>query len=171
VNRLVHRSAAAAAGLLLLTTAACGGGGDGGSSAEPAGDANSKSATKAGVTLETATSGLGQILVDSRGMTLYMFDPDKQARSTCEGDCLAAWPPVPGPAKAGTGVDPALLGTTRAPDGTTMATYNDWPLYYWVKDEQAGDVTGQAVDDMWWVMSPDGSPVRRMPAVSGGVAY
>jgi predicted lipoprotein with Yx(FWY)xxD motif len=171
VNRLVHRSAAAAAGLLLLTTAACGGGGDGGGSAEPADDANSKSPTKTAATLETATSDFGRILVDSEGMTVYMFDPDEQRRSTCEGDCLAAWPPVEGPVEAGPGVDESLLGTTKAPDGTTMATYNGWPLYYWVQDRQSGDVTGQAVQGVWWVMGPDGVPVRQEPAVTGGVAY
>lgn len=172
MNRLVHRSAQAAAALLLLSVAACGGGGGGGNgAAAPAEDATPQSGTQAVATLETADSEYGQILVDSKGMALYMFDPDQQGRSTCEGDCLAAWPPVPGPAEAGEGVDQSLLGTTKAPDGTTMATYNDWPLYYWVKDKRPGDVTGQAVNDVWWVMSPDGRPIRQMPQGSGGSAY
>jgi predicted lipoprotein with Yx(FWY)xxD motif len=168
VNRLIHRSAATAAGLLLLTTAACGGGGGGGGSAQPADKANQKSGTSSASTLETADSGFGQILVDSKGMTLYMFDPDKQSgNSVCDAECLQAWPVYDGPAKAGQGVDQSLLGTTKSTDGQTMATYNDWPLYYFVKDSQPGDVAGQAVNDVWWVMSPDGKPIRQMPAQSG----
>ena len=114
-------------------------------------------------TVETADSGFGQILVDSKGMTLYMFDPDQGGNSTCDAECLQAWPPVEAPAAAGKGVDDSLLGRTKATDGTTMATYNDWPLYYWVEDKQPGDVTCQAVGDVWWVLSPDGKPIRQTP--------
>ncbi len=169
MNRLIHRSATVAAALLLLVAAACGGGGDSSGAAEPAEDTTSQSPTQqAATTVETADSEYGQILVDSKGMTLYMFDPDKGGKSTCEGDCLAAWPPVEGPAEAGSGVDDSLLGTTKATDGTTMATYNDWPLYYWVEDKKPGDVTGQAVNDVWWVLTPDGTPIREQPQASGG---
>ncbi|HEX2177564.1 MAG TPA: hypothetical protein VHG70_16795 [Nocardioidaceae bacterium] len=164
MNRLIRRSATAASVLLLLTAAACGGGGDSNGSAEPAEQTTSQSPTQqAATTVETARSDFGPILVDSEGMTLYMFDPDQGGQSTCEGDCLVAWPPVEGPAEAGSGVDDSLLGTTKATDGTTMATYNDWPLYYWVDDKQPGDVTGQAVNDVWWVLTPDGKPIREMP--------
>jgi predicted lipoprotein with Yx(FWY)xxD motif len=175
VRSLISRTAAVAAALLLLTAAACGGGGDT-QSAEPAEQASSRtpaeqsaspspesSGRQAATTIETARSEFGEILVDSEGMTLYMFDPDRGGESTCEGDCLVAWPPVEGPAEAGAGVDDSMLGTTKATDGTTMATYNDWPLYYWVDDKRPGDVTGQAVNDVWWVLGPDGEPIRQMP--------
>jgi predicted lipoprotein with Yx(FWY)xxD motif len=164
VRRLVLRSAAAAAALLLLT-AACGGGGDNGS-AEPAGD--SEQSPAAASTLETAESDFGSILVDSEGMTLYMFDPDEQGPSVCDAGCLQAWPIVEGPADAGQGVDDSMLGTTESTEGTTMATYNDWPLYYFVKDKAPGDVTGQGDGGVWWVIGPDGQPVREKSQASGG---
>ena len=175
MNRLTHRGAAAASTLLLLAAAACGGGGGSSDSAQPADDSNSQSTsqsgTRAATTLQTAQSEFGPILVDSRGMTLYMFDPDQGGQSTCDAECLAAWPPVEGPADAGKGVDDSLLGTAKATDGTTIATYNGWPLYYWVKDQQPGDVTGQAVSDVWWVLNPDGKPIReRAQAADGGNA-
>jgi predicted lipoprotein with Yx(FWY)xxD motif len=170
VNGLIRRSVTSAAALLLLATAACGGGGDSGS-AEQDDDATPQSRTSAATTLETAKSDLGEILVDAEGMTLYMFDPDEQGQSVCDAGCLEAWPVVEGPVTAGAGVDASLLGTAKATDGSTMATYNDWPLYYFVQDEQAGDVTGQGDGDVWWVMSPDGRPIRQMPpAQSGGGA-
>jgi predicted lipoprotein with Yx(FWY)xxD motif len=166
VNRVVHRGAAVASTLLLLVTAACGGGGDSGDSApadDPNSQSNSKSGTQTATMVETAESKFGPILVDSTGMTLYMFDPDQGGGSTCDAECLEAWPPVEAPAAAGKGVDGSMLGTTRATDGTRMATYNGWPLYYWAQDQRPGDVTGQAVNDVWWVMDPDGRPVRQAP--------
>jgi predicted lipoprotein with Yx(FWY)xxD motif len=156
VKRLIHRSTGAAAMLLLLAVSACGGGGSDEPETPGAGQA-------AASTVETTTSEYGTILTDAEGMTLYMFDPDADGKSTCDAECLQAWPVFPAPAKAGQGVDASLLGTTKATDGTTMATYNGWPLYYWVDDTQPGDVTGQAVGDVWWVMGPDGTPIREKP--------
>jgi predicted lipoprotein with Yx(FWY)xxD motif len=164
VRRLVLRGAGATAALLLLT-AACGGGGDGGS-AEPADD--SEQSPAAASTLETAESDFGSILVDSEGMTLYMFDPDEQGPSVCDAGCLQAWPIVEGPADAGQGVDDSMLGTTESTEGTTMATYNDWPLYYFAKDKAPGEVTGQGDGGVWWVIGPDGVPIREEPQASGG---
>ena len=94
--------------------------------------------------MATAESDLGTILVDGEGLTLYLFMPDAQGPSTCEGDCLAAWPALVGPATAGEGVDESLLATaTRADDGSEQVTYNGWPLYYFAQDSAPGDVNGQ----------------------------
>jgi predicted lipoprotein with Yx(FWY)xxD motif len=159
VNRLIHRSATAAATLLLLAVSACAGGG---ADEREAPEAEGSGQPAAASTVETADSRYGTILTDGEGMTLYMFDPDSAGQSTCDAECLQAWPVFEGPAKAGPGVDDSLLGTAKATDGTTMATYNGWPLYYWVDDQRAGDVTGQGVGEVWWVMGPDGEPIRRM---------
>ena len=111
-------------------------------------------------TVMTADSELGTILVDGEGLTLYMFVPDAQGPSTCEDDCLAAWPSFTGPATAGEGVDESLLGTAvRADDGTEQVTYNGWPLYYYGQDSAAGDVNGQGVGDVWFVLDPAGEPI------------
>lgn len=106
---------------------------------------------------------LGDILVGSDGRTLYMFDPDTQGdgTSTCSGGCAEAWPPLTVEASptAGAAVT-AELDTFERTDGTTQITANGWPLYYFANDEVAGDANGQGVNDVWWVLRPDGTPVR-----------
>jgi predicted lipoprotein with Yx(FWY)xxD motif len=103
-------------------------------------------------------AALGSFLVDSKGMSLYIFTKDSPNTSVCNGGCAAAWPPLltTGAPIAGTGVTASMLGTTSRADGTTQVTYNGMPLYYWAKDKVAGDVTGQGVQNVWFVISPAG---------------
>jgi predicted lipoprotein with Yx(FWY)xxD motif len=106
---------------------------------------------------------LGKILVDSAGMTLYLFDKDVAGKSNCSGDCLAKWPALTVKDEdetmtPGEGVTAKLEVIDRG-DGTYQITANGMPLYYFVKDTKAGDTTGQAVGDVWWVLSPDGTKV------------
>jgi len=94
-------------------------------------------------------------------MTLYMFTKDEADKSNCSGNCLTNWPPLltQGSPTLGEGVDPALVGSASLPDGSKIVTYNHMPLYYYVKDTKAGDVTGQNVGNVWFVVSPDGKSV------------
>ncbi|WP_344676728.1 hypothetical protein [Tessaracoccus defluvii] len=92
-------------------------------------------------------------------MTLYLFTKDAPGSSACEGQCLINWPPLVGEPAAGDGVDASLLGSFQRSDGTTQATYNGWPLYYWKNDAAPGDVTGQNVPDVWFVLDAAGNPV------------
>jgi predicted lipoprotein with Yx(FWY)xxD motif len=105
---------------------------------------------------------LGSFLVDDKGMTLYLFTKDTANTSNCYDKCATAWPPLltTGTAASGDGVDGSKLGTTQRKDGTTQVTYNGWPLYYYVKDKAAGDVTGQDVGGVWYVVSPAGDKVE-----------
>ncbi len=164
--------------VLALVLAACGGGTDTGEvgdddtgpvetamDTESPADEDTATETETGMaegeaTVAVASSDLGDILVDGEGMTLYLFIPDDQGTPTCTEGCAETWPLFEGPATAGDGVDDGLLGTADHPSGTTMATYNDWPLYYFAPDEQPGDTNGQGVGDNWFVVSPDGEPVR-----------
>jgi predicted lipoprotein with Yx(FWY)xxD motif len=104
---------------------------------------------------------LGQILVDGKGMTLYMFTKDQADKSNCDADCLAKWPPLltQGNPTLGAGVDAAQIGFATLADGSKVVTYNHMPLYYWVNDSVAGDTTGQGVGSVWYVVSPAGIPV------------
>jgi predicted lipoprotein with Yx(FWY)xxD motif len=104
---------------------------------------------------------LGQILVDQTGMTVYLFVADSGTASTCYTSCATIWPPVltAGPPQAGTGATASLLGTTQRTDGKVEVTYAGHPLYYFVQDKAAGDVTGQGINGfggLWWVLSPAG---------------
>jgi predicted lipoprotein with Yx(FWY)xxD motif len=104
---------------------------------------------------------LGKILVDGKGMTLYVFTKDAPDKSNCDAGCLANWPPLltQGAPQLGAGVDDSLVGSTTLADGRKIVTYNHMPLYYYVADSKPGDTTGQDVGSVWFVVSPDGKAV------------
>ena len=98
---------------------------------------------------------LGNYLVDGNGNTLYWFTKDSVGQSACTGDCIKNWPAF----TTSSVVVPSALKTvdfstiTRA-DGTKQVAYKGYPLYYWVKDKKRGDVTGQDVNKVWYVIDP-----------------
>jgi len=105
---------------------------------------------------------LGSFLVDDKGMSLYLFTKDTPNTSVCYDKCAAAWPPLltTGAPVAGQGVDTSKFGTTTRQDGSMQVTYNGWPLYYFAKDKAPGDVTGQGVGDVWFVVSAAGEQIN-----------
>jgi predicted lipoprotein with Yx(FWY)xxD motif len=107
-------------------------------------------------------SRFGSFLVDDKGVTLYIFTKDTPNTTTCYDKCAAAWPALltAGQPVAGDGLDAGKLGTTTRTDGTTQVTYNGWPLYYFAKDKQAGDTTGQNVGSVWYVIAPTGDAIK-----------
>ena len=120
---------------------------------------------------------LGTILTDASGRTLYLFTPDERDISNCAGGCALAWPPlvtIDEPV-AGDGVTGDLLGTAAREGGYTQATYNGWPLYYFVFDEKPGDTNGQNSGDVWFVVTPAGEagptepPAPEPPSVGDGI--
>ncbi len=102
---------------------------------------------------------LGSFLVDSNGMTLYIFANDKAGQSNCNGTCANNWPPLltNGAPTAGTGVTASMLGTITRADGTTQVTYNGMPLYYFAADKAPGDTNGEGKGGVWYVMTPAGT--------------
>jgi predicted lipoprotein with Yx(FWY)xxD motif len=71
-----------------------------------------------------------------------------------------------GAPQAGAGVQASLLGTTTRTDGKVEVTYAGHPLYYFVKDKAAGDVTGQGINGfgaLWWVVAPSGASITIKP--------
>lgn len=110
--------------------------------------------------IEVASTDLGEMLVDGDGNSLYLFIPDAQGDSTCYDDCEANWPPLTDGAEAGPDVDAALIGSTTRTDGSDQVTYNGWPLYYFAGDAAPGDTNGQGLNDVWFVVSPAGEPIR-----------
>jgi len=121
------------------------------------------------VVLSRSIPGLGEIITDGKGFTLYMYAPDHRGRSQCSGFCAQQWPPLVLPRgvtrpKAGPGVRASLLGTVRRANGQLQITYGGWPLYLWIGDGSPGQATGQA-DDMglWYVLSVTGAVDRGTP--------
>jgi predicted lipoprotein with Yx(FWY)xxD motif len=146
---------------------ACGSSGDGtsasqsqpasGAYAAPTSGSSSAAPASASAAVNSNKTGLGAILVDGKGLALYLFEKDKGGKSACDGACAQAWPPLltNGKATPGAGVKTSLLGTTTRSDGKTQVTYDGWPLYYYAGDKAPGDMNGQNVDAFgaeWYVI-------------------
>jgi len=126
--------------------------------------ATGQAASAATVSLRAISGIPHKALVGSAGRALYLFEADKNGTSACSGKCAAAWPPdtVTGTPQAGSGVNQALLGTIKRPDGTLQVTYNGHPLYYFTGDSGAGAAHGQgskAFGAGWYVVSASGSKI------------
>ncbi|MBL0886267.1 hypothetical protein HGK34_08290 [Myceligenerans sp. I2] len=163
--------AAAPALALMFVLAGCSGGsdtgGDTGGYGAPAeesdsGDAGMDDGGMAAASLGVADTDLGTIVTDGDGMTVYQFDSDTQGsgESTCAGECLAAWPPVHGGDDVQADGVTGEIGTITGSDGEPQLTLDGWPLYYFASDTQPGDTMGQGVKGVWWVVTPQGEPVR-----------
>ncbi|GAA2436250.1 SCO0930 family lipoprotein [Streptomyces macrosporus] len=136
-----------------------GGYGDGGSdSTEQAGRSTDRGGP-AGVLTLREDAELGEVVADDKGWTLYRFDKDSAdpPASNCDGDCAAAWPPVPADdAGAASGMDPELLGSVERSDGSTQLTLGGRPVYRYAKDTEPGDTKGHGVGGTWSALAADG---------------
>jgi predicted lipoprotein with Yx(FWY)xxD motif len=116
------------------------------------------------------------IVVDARGISLYMFQIETDGTPVCtpqqDPRCAVLWPPLTtvDPPIAGRGIRASLLGTATWPDGTLQVTYRRHPLYYFHGgngfsrgDRRAGQIRGQGIAAVWWVLSPKGKAIRRIP--------
>ncbi len=160
----------AAIAALALTAAACGGSGTTPPSTSGGGGAGTTASTSGTVAL--AKTGIGDVLVDEKGMTVYLFEKDSNGKSACSGACAELWPPltIAGSPTAGSGIDSAKLGTTTRPDGTTQVTYNGHPLYLFSADRKPGDTNGEGLDDFgaeWYAVSAKGDSVEADSGNSG----
>ena len=106
----------------------------------------------------TQTTTLSKFLVDGAGRTLYMFTKDTKDTSNCYTKCEQSWAPLLTVDKPtlGDGVDASLLGSATRKDGSVQVTYGGWPLYYFSKDAAPGDINGQGVGQVWYVITPAG---------------
>ena len=106
------------------------------------------------IPLKKVTSDRVSYLVDAKGMTLYIFDKDKEpGKSACYGGCAKSWPPyAPAAAAQAELVSPLTLITRD--DGTKQYAYKGKPLYYYEKDNTPGDVKGEGVGKAWWIVKP-----------------
>ena len=123
------------------------------------------------VKVAVASSGLGRVLVDGRGRTLYLFEKDKLGKSACTGQCASFWPPLIASGKplATAGARASLLGTTKRGDGRLQVTYNHHPLYTFVKDTRKGQTTGEEVNAFgaeWYAVSAAGAKVEKNAATN-----
>ena len=153
-----------------LVIAACGSSSTSSTPAAPSAPASSAPAAASGSALKAASVGGVTVLTNAKGFTLYWFVPDTPTKSNCNGSCASFWPPVKGPATAGTGVTGKLSTITRA-DGSTQATYNGHPLYTYVGDTAPGQNKGNGLNisgGLWHEVTVSGSAPAASPSASAG---
>src|SRR5262249_60668068 len=117
-------------------------------------------------TAATAKTGLGQIVVDSRGRSLYLFEKDSRGHSSCSGVCASYWPPLlsNGRPAAIKGAKASLLGSIRRADGSRQVSYAGHPLYFFSGDTARGQSNGEGLKDFgagWYVLTPSGKQIDR----------
>jgi predicted lipoprotein with Yx(FWY)xxD motif len=132
------------------------------------------SSGSSGTALASRTINGTLVVTNSAGDTLYWFVPDTSTTSKCTGSCATYWPPVKGPATAGSGVT-GTLGTITRPDGTTQATYDGHPLYTYVGDHAPGQNNGNGLNlsgGVWHEVTVSGTaPAASTSPSSGGGGY
>ena len=176
-HRIVLAAAAGLASTLLL--AACGSSNDKASSASPDNAAQAATATSDPATpapadggssssgdmatttivMAKAVQGMGSVVTDDKGMTLYRSDMDQANPSkwTCAGACTKTWMPVMTQDSVQTiGVKKSLLGTVHR-NGMKQLTLGGWPLYRYIGDTTAGQMNGEGKDKMWFAVTPSGN--------------
>lgn len=126
--------------------------------------AGARNVARTNATVALRKTGLGSVLVNSRGRTLYMFGKDRRGKSACAGTCASFWPPLVAHGKptAGANVNRALLGTTRRAGGVLQVTYRGHPLYTFALDKQAGQTKGEGLLEFggkWDAISAKGRAV------------
>jgi predicted lipoprotein with Yx(FWY)xxD motif len=95
-------------------------------------------------------SGIGQVLVDSKGFALYSPKQDSAGMIRCTGSCTQIW--VPLTVKGSPTGDSSVagkLGTVMRPDGRKQVTFNGKPLYTFVEDSSPKTVNGDGASDQF----------------------
>jgi predicted lipoprotein with Yx(FWY)xxD motif len=124
-------------------------------------------ASSAAATVSVRKTKLGKILVNGRGVTLYLFEKDKRNKSECNGACAVAWTPLltKGHPHARNGAHASKLGTTKRTNGRTQVTYAGHPVYMFVGDGgKPGRTTGEgskAFGAEWYVLGTNGKKIEK----------
>jgi predicted lipoprotein with Yx(FWY)xxD motif len=173
-NRSITFFASATALVLAASAVAgCGAGGGGHASGSSAAPNNAKGQS---ATVGVANETLGKILIDSQGRTLYRFQRDSDAKSTCTGACAVDWPPLraTGKPSVGGGANASVVATSARLDGKPQVTYNGHPLYRFSGDHSPNDTNGQGVNafgGLWYALSSSGNEVTTSAGPAGGSGY
>lgn len=120
-------------------------------------DQNAAVATPPSSISTASSSSLGAYLVAANGMTLYAYKKDAAGVSNCYGQCAVIWPPYTASNNAKLSAAANVtggIGVIGRSDGNLQVTYKGEPLYFYNKDAKPGDVNGQGVGGVWYVVNP-----------------
>ncbi|MGB0128199.1 MAG: hypothetical protein WBP72_11225 [Rhodocyclaceae bacterium] len=114
------------------------------------GGGSTSNVVKAAATVPAAVKFAGDLLTDSNGMTLYVFDKDPagNGRSACNGDCVNSWPPL---IASDAAKDMGEFALVVRDDARRQWAYKGRPLYRWAGDRKPGDASGDGVGGVWHV--------------------
>ena len=168
---LVGGSVVAVAAIL----AGCGGGSTKPTTSTSSTGSSANPATKFSI---ASVSGVGSVVVDGKGRTVYILTSGGKTNVPCTdaSGCTNLWPDLPLPdgvsaATAGTGINAGLLGTKKSKDGETYPTYNGWLMYEYAADTGPGQANGQGIKSFggtWYVLNASGTPVTSGSGSGGG---
>ncbi len=100
---------------------------------------------------KSAKTEKGEVLVDAKGMTLYVFDKDMGGKSACNDNCATNWPPLM--AESGAKAE-GKWTIIKRDDGKMQWAHGGKPLYTFIKDKKAGDISGDGVNGVWHLAKP-----------------
>jgi predicted lipoprotein with Yx(FWY)xxD motif len=116
--------------------------------------------------IELRSTGLGKVLANGRGFTLYAFSRDAKNKDKCvmTSGCKQVWPVArtQGKPSAAAGVKASLLGTIKLPGGVQQVTYAGHPLYTYSADSGPGQtdyVGAKQFGGVWHAVNAKGTPV------------
>jgi predicted lipoprotein with Yx(FWY)xxD motif len=159
------RMVGAAVVVVALVATACGksgGTGAGEGTATTAGGAATTGGGSSNATLDAKNvSGLGMVLVDSRGFTLYRLTGETTSNIMCTGSCTTTWPPLKasGSPAGGSGAT-GTIATIKRSDGITQVTYDGVPLYTFAGDSGPGQSNGEGIQGVWFAVTPAGQSAK-----------
>jgi predicted lipoprotein with Yx(FWY)xxD motif len=153
-----------AAALALAGCASSGGTSSGGT----AGGSAAAPATSSSL-LTAWQSPLGTVVVTGQGRAVYEFDKDTpgSGKSACTGTCVSLWHAV-----TTTSSSPSVAGLTGTvatiptADGGQQVTLAGHPLYTYAGDSASGQISGEGVMNIWWLVSPAGAKVKNAASSS-----
>ena len=98
---------------------------------------------------------IGRYLADGRGITLYRYTKDEQNTSNCLEGCALNWPPFyADPTSVIEGCEASDFVTINRSDGRKQTAYKGMPLYYFKNDRYTGDIFGDGIGDVWFLVKP-----------------
>ena len=178
-RRLLSAGALGAAAVLALAACSKSTTAGTGSTSSPSSATSSSPAANADAAITVATAsipGVGTVLVNGNGQTLYLLSSEKGGNLTCTdaNGCTKVWPDTELPSGktagiAGAGVQASLLSTVKTADGKLYLTYNTFPLYTFTGDTKTGTAAGQGIISFggtWSAITPAGAAATTSSASS-----
>jgi len=148
--------------VVAIGLAACGGSSSDNGSSNAASTAPVQTAGGSDTVSTKSVSGVGTVLVDSKGNALYTNNQDTASKTACAASCQAIWPPLMASGGQPTSSDSAVQAKLGVTGG--QVTFDGKPLYTFTQDSP-GQATGNGVTDSF-----GGTSFTWTAAMAGGKA-